>query len=58
MFVPNVDPRRLDYSRLAILQRIPHFILGRIEGTYDITVFILFPYIPVLGDKFKSFTRE
>lgn len=58
MFVPNVDPGRPDHSRLAMLQRIPHFMLGRIEGAHDITVFVLFPHIPVLGDKFKSFTEE
>jgi hypothetical protein len=33
-------------------------MLGRIEDAYDITIFILFPHIPVLRDKFKSFTRE
>lgn len=54
----NENPGRSDYSNLAMLQRIPHFMLGRIEGAYDITVFILFPHIPVLGDKFKSLTEE
>ena len=33
-------------------------MLGRIKGAYDITVFILFPHILVLGDKFKSFTDK
>jgi len=41
-----------------MLQRIPHFILGRIEGAHDITVFILFLHILVLRDKFKSFTDK
>lgn len=58
MFTQNENPGRSDYSNLAILQRIPHFMLGRIEGAHDITVFILFPHIPVLGDKFKSLTEE
>lgn len=58
MFTQNENPGRSDHSNLAMLQRIPHFMLGRIEGAHDITVFILFPHIPVLGDKFKSFTDE
>ena len=28
------------------------------NAAHDITVFILFPHIPVLGDKFKSLTEE
>lgn len=58
MFIPNEDPERGDRSKLAMLQRIPHFMLGRIEGAHDITVFVLFPHIPVLGEKFKALTRE
>jgi hypothetical protein len=58
MFTQNENPGRSDHSNLAMLQRIPHFMLGRIEGAHDVTVFILFPHIPVLGDKFKSFTGE
>lgn len=58
MFTPNVDPERADHSRLAMLQRIPHFMLGRIEGAHDITVYVLFPHIPVLGEKFKSLNKE
>jgi hypothetical protein len=57
MYAPNEDPGRPDHSRLAMLQRIPHFMLGRIEGAHDITIFVLFPHIPVLGDKFKSLSE-
>jgi hypothetical protein len=58
MFVPNEDPERPDHSRLAMLHQIPHFMLGRIEGAHDIAVFVLFPHIPVIGEKFKSLSGE
>jgi len=58
MFTQNENPGRSDHSNLAMLQRIPHFMLGRVEGAHDITVFILFPHITVLGDNFKSFTDK
>lgn len=58
MFIPNEDPERPDRSRPAMLHQIPHFMLGRIEGAHDIAVFVLFPHIPVFGEKFKSLSGE
>ncbi|KAI7226593.1 hypothetical protein KC330_g8763 [Hortaea werneckii] len=58
MFVPNEDPERLDRLTPAMLHQILHFMLGRIEGAHDITVFVLFPHIPVSGEKFKSLSSK
>lgn len=58
MFVPHDNPERPDHARLAMLQRIPHFMLGRVEGAHDISVYVLFPHLHIGGEQFKSLSRE
>lgn len=58
MFVPKEDPGRPDRLRPAMLHQIPHFMLGRIEGAHEIAVFVLFPHIPVFGEKFKPLSSK
>jgi len=57
-FASSADPEQPVRSRLAMLRDVPHFLLGRVTGAHDITLFVLFPHIHVAGDKFKSLTHE
>ena len=52
------EPEQPERSRLAMLRDVPHFLLGRVSGAHDITLFVLFPHIEVAGTKFKSLTHE
>lgn len=42
----------------VMVRDFPHFLLSRAVGAHNITVHLLFPHIPVLGDRFKSLTAE
>lgn len=52
------NPEHPVQSSLAMLRDVPQFLFGRVEGAHDITVHILFPHIPVVGDKFSALTHE
>ena len=41
-----------------MLRDVPYFLLGRVEGAYDITVYVLFPYLAPAQEKFTSLTKE
>jgi hypothetical protein len=41
----------------AMLKDIPHFILGRVVGASDISVYILFPYLAMVGSG-SNLTKE
>jgi hypothetical protein len=58
VFEQNDDPEQIPRSSLAMLKNVPHFLLGRIEGGYDIALYILFPHLSVAGDEFISLTQE
>lgn len=52
------DPDSPARARRAMLKDIPHFLLGRLEGAHDISLFVLFPHLPTAGDKFNALTQE
>jgi hypothetical protein len=52
------DPEQIPRSSLTMLKNAPHFLLGRIEGGYDITLYILFPHLLVAGDEFVALTQQ
>lgn len=45
-------------SRLAMLNDIAHFLLGRVVGAHDITMHILFPHMASRDSKFTALTNE
>ena len=57
-FKSSPDPDAAERVSTVMVRDVPHFLLGRVVGAHDITVHVLFPHIPVLGDKFKSLTTE
>jgi len=57
IFRGSDDPERAPRLSLALLRDVPHFLLGRVEGAYDITVHVLFPYLVPAQDKFTSLTK-
>ena len=50
----NTLPR----GKATMLQDIPHFLLGRICGADSVTMQILFPYLPIEGDKFIGLSQD
>ena len=41
-----------------MLRDVPYFLFGWVEGAYDVTIYVLFPYLPIAGQKFVLLTRE
>lgn len=52
------EPEQPTRVKHEMLKNVPHFLLGRPMGAHDITLFVLFPHIDVLGDKFHSLTHD
>lgn len=44
--------------RTAMLKDVPHFHLGRVEGGANVSLYILFPHLPVAHTKFIGLTNE
>ena len=42
----------------TMLRNVLHFLLDRIEGAYNITIYILFLHIDVCGNKFQALTHN
>ena len=57
-FHTSDDPKQPETTIIAMLRDVPHFLLGRVVGAYDITIHILFPHVAVGQEKFVSLTRE
>jgi len=57
-FRDNPDPKEPSRSYLAMLRDIPYFLLRRVVGAHDITVYILFPYLYSTESKFVSLTKD
>jgi hypothetical protein len=58
VFEDNSDVEQPSRSHLAMLKDIPHFLLGRVVGAQEITVYILFPHLSIIGSKFSSLTND
>jgi hypothetical protein len=58
VYDPPDNSKQAPQSSLAMLKDVPHFLLGQVIGAKDITVHILFPYLPLAQDKFVLLTKE
>jgi hypothetical protein len=41
-----------------MLYDVPYFFFGRVEGAHDITIYVLFPYLATLRQKFVSLIKD
>lgn len=52
------DPEQPARVSTAMLRDVPHFLLGRVEGAHDITIYVLFPHLVTVREKLVSLTKE
>lgn len=57
-YTTDDDSDRPARATLAMLRDVPHFLLGRVEGTHDTTVHVLFPHLAKAQEKFVSLTKD
>lgn len=41
-----------------MLYNVPYFLLSRVEGAYNVTIYVLFPYLVIAQEKFVLLTKE
>jgi hypothetical protein len=58
IYETNDNPDHPLRLRTAMLKDVPHFHMGRVEGGANISLFILFPHLPVAHTKFIGLTNE
>ena len=58
MFRQGQDPEQAPRPFRAMIRDVPHFLLGRVEGSHDVTIHVLFPHLRTGHDKFVSLTDE
>ena len=58
MFVAGDDAEQAPRATLAMLRDVPHFLLGRVANTHDITIHILFPHLSRPQGQFIALTHE
>ena len=39
-----------------MIRDVPHFLLGRIEGSHNVTIYVLFLHLNIDQDRFRFFT--
>ena len=57
-FVTGDNPEQPPRATPAMLRDVPHFLLGRVASAHDITIHVLFPYLPVRQERFVALTKE
>jgi len=58
IFQEGDDPEQASRPSLSTLRDVPHFLLGRVEGAHDVTIYVLFPHLPRTHDRFVSLSQE
>ena len=48
------DPEQPLRPTPAMIRDVPHFLLGRVEGSHNMTIYVLFPHLGNATDRFRS----